>query len=114
VGCEDGFYTIPLAAFLGPSGKVFAEDINDAALIKLKEHLIKEGLKNVEVIKSVEDDPKLPPERLGAALIINSYREMTAKSRAHVVSFIFNLHHRKPLPLCAFEYFDHTKPRTTL
>jgi len=25
-----------------------------------------------------------------------------------VVSFVFNLHHRKPQPLCAFEYFDHT------
>src|ERR1017187_5576781 len=29
VGCGDGFYTIPLARLLGPSGKVFAEDISD-------------------------------------------------------------------------------------
>ena len=33
VGCGDGFYTIPLARFLRPSGKVYAEDINDAELI---------------------------------------------------------------------------------
>jgi len=78
VGCGDGFYTIPLARFLGPSGKVFAEDISDAALIKLKEHLINEGLKNVEVIKGAEDDPKLPPNQLDAALIVNAYHEMTA------------------------------------
>src|SRR5437773_2186078 len=51
VGCGEGFYTIPLARFLGPSGKVFAVDINDAALLKLKQHLSEEGLKNVEVIK---------------------------------------------------------------
>src|SRR5690242_2575075 len=50
VGCGDGFYTIPLARSLGPSGKVYAEDISDEALIKLKEHLAKEGLQNVEVI----------------------------------------------------------------
>src|SRR2546422_6782397 len=42
VGCGDGFYTIPLARFLGPSGKVYAEDISEAELIKLKEHLGKE------------------------------------------------------------------------
>jgi predicted methyltransferase len=67
-----------LARFLGPSGKVYAEDISDAELIKLKEHLGKEGLKNVEVIKGAEDDPKLPADRLDAALIVNSYHEMTA------------------------------------
>src|SRR5579863_10277270 len=78
VGCGDGFYTIPLAQFLGPSGKVFAEDISDAELFKLKEHLAKEGLKNVEVIKGAEDDPKLPLDRLDAALVVNAYHEMTA------------------------------------
>jgi len=78
VGCGDGFYTIPLARFLGPSGKVFAEDISDAELIKLKEHLTNEGLKNVEVIKGAEDDPKLPSNLLDAALIVNAYHEMTA------------------------------------
>jgi len=67
-----------LARFLGLSGKVFAEDISDAELIKLKEHVTKEGLKNVEVIKGAEDDPKLPPDRLDAALIVNAYHEMTA------------------------------------
>ena len=78
VGCGDGFYTIPLARFLGPAGKVCAEDINDAELIKLKEHLASEGLKNVEVIKGAEDDPKLPSDRLDGALIVNAYHEMTA------------------------------------
>jgi predicted methyltransferase len=33
VGCGDGFYTIPLARFLGPSGMVYAEDISDPELI---------------------------------------------------------------------------------
>ena len=45
VGCGDGFYTISLARYLGPSGKVYAEDISEAELIKLKEHLGKEGLR---------------------------------------------------------------------
>src|SRR5260370_21634299 len=72
VGCGDGFYTIPLARFLGPSGKVFAEDISDAELIKLKEHITKEGLKNVEAIKGADDDPRLPPDRPDDAMIVHA------------------------------------------
>lgn len=78
VGCGDGFYTIPLARFLGPSGKVFAEDINDGELTKLKEQLAKEGLQNVEIIKGAEDDPKLPADRVDTVLIVNAYHEMAA------------------------------------
>jgi predicted methyltransferase len=78
VGCGDGFYTIPLARFLGPSGKLYAEDISDAELIKLKEHLAEQSLTNVEVIKGAEDDPKLPADQLDAVLIVNAYHEMTA------------------------------------
>jgi precorrin-6B methylase 2 len=59
VGCDDGFYTVPLARFLGPSGKVLAVDINDIELFKLKQHLGEEGLKNVEVIKGVGGRSKI-------------------------------------------------------
>lgn len=78
VGCGDGFYTIPLARFLGPSGKVFAVDTNESELVKLKQHLGEESLKNVEAIKGAEDDPKLPADALDGALIANAYHEMTA------------------------------------
>ena len=78
VGCGDGSYTIPLGRFLGPSGKLYAEDIDGPGLFKLKENLSKAGLQNVEVIKGADDDPKLPVNRLDAALIVNAYHEMTA------------------------------------
>jgi predicted methyltransferase len=78
VGCGDGFYTIPLARFLGPSGKVYAEDVSDVELFKLKQHLSVEGLKNVEVIKGAVDDPKLPLDRLDATVVVNAYHEMIA------------------------------------
>lgn len=78
VGCGDGFYTIPLARFLGPSGKVFAVDTSESQLVRLKQHLGEEGLKNVEAIKGAEDDPKLPTDALDGALIANAYHEMTA------------------------------------
>jgi ubiquinone/menaquinone biosynthesis C-methylase UbiE len=78
VGCGDGFYTIPLARSLGPSGKVFAVDIDDGELLKLKQHLAEDGLKNVEVMKGAEDDPRLPTDSVDGTLIVNAYHEMRA------------------------------------
>ena len=78
MGCGEGFYTIPLARLLGPLGRVYAEDISEGPLMKLKQHLVEEGLKNVEVIKGTLDDPKLPNAMLDGVLIVNAYHEMTA------------------------------------
>ena len=88
VGSGDGFYTIPLARFLGPSGKVYAEDISDGQLGKLKQHLGEEGLTNVEIIKGAADDPKLPAMALDGVLIVNAYHEMSAHEAMlnHVIS----------------------------
>lgn len=77
VGCGDGFYTIPLARMVGASGKVYAEDINDAELRKLKQHLSESALNNVEVILGTVDDPKLPAGQLDAVLVANAYHEMS-------------------------------------
>ena len=45
VGCGDGLsYTIAIAKATGPSGKVYAEDIDEKALVKLKQNLAAEHL----------------------------------------------------------------------
>lgn len=88
VGCGDGFYTVPLARFLGPAGKVYAEDVSDGQLAKLKQRLKEEGLQNVELIKGAVDDPKLPAAAVNGVLIVNAYHEMTAHEAIlnHVIS----------------------------
>jgi predicted methyltransferase len=78
VGCGDGFYTIPLARAIGPSGKVFAVDIDDAALSKLRDRIADQSIKNVEIIKGKEEDPLLPLGALDAVMIVNAYHEMAA------------------------------------
>jgi predicted methyltransferase len=40
--------------------------------------LVEAKLKNVDLIKGAEDNPKLPDNALDGALIVNSYHEMTA------------------------------------
>jgi predicted methyltransferase len=76
VGAADGFLTRPLAKAVGPNGRVFAVDIDDAALNRLRKRLEEDRIQNVTVIKGAVDDPRLPERALDAAVIVNSYHEM--------------------------------------
>ena len=48
LGCGHGFYTLPLAAVVGPNGKVYAVDINENSIGELKEKVSKYGYQNIE------------------------------------------------------------------
>jgi predicted methyltransferase len=76
VGAGDGFFTRRLSRAVGAQGHVFAVDIDDKALERLRRRLQDEHVKNVTVIKGAPDDPRLPERTLDAALIVNAYHEM--------------------------------------
>jgi predicted methyltransferase len=76
VGAGDGFFTSRLARAVGANGRVFAVDIDDAAMDRLRKRLQEEGVENVTIVKGAPDDPKLPERSLDAALIVNAYHEM--------------------------------------
>jgi len=76
VGCGDGFYTVRLARAVGPNGRVYAVDVSASALDRLRAHLEREKLTNVEVIRGADDDPRLPVGSLDGVLIVNAYHEM--------------------------------------
>lgn len=76
VGAGDGFFTSRLATAVGTTGHVFAVDIADSQLDRLRRRLAEEGHGNVTVIKGTSTDPHLPTGTLDAALIINAYHEM--------------------------------------
>ena len=77
VGAGDGFFTTRLASAVGPSGQVFAVDVSDAQIDRLRRRLTEESHSNVTVIKGTATEPRLPAGTLDAALIINAYHEMT-------------------------------------
>jgi predicted methyltransferase len=77
VGAGDGFFTSRLARAVGPEGRVFAVDIDEGALTRLRKRLEDEGIRNVFVVKGTATDPRLPERTLDAALIVNAYHEMT-------------------------------------
>jgi predicted methyltransferase len=76
IGAGDGFFTSRLARSVGANGRVFAVDIDDAAIARLRKRLQEDGIENVTIVKGALDDPKLPDATLDAALIVNAYHEM--------------------------------------
>ena len=76
VGAGEGYFTFHLAARVGPTGKVYAEDIRDDRLGKIRSRAGKEKLTQVEAVRGETDDPRLPSERMDVVLISNAYHEM--------------------------------------
>ena len=78
VGAGDGFFTVRMARLVGPRGRVIAEDVDEKALAKLRERIVKEPVpENVETVLGQPNDPKLPEHTLDAVLVCNAYHEMT-------------------------------------
>ena len=77
VGAGNGYYAQHMADMVGPSGKVFAEDIADYAIDFLHQRVKMFDLRNVEVVRGKVDTPKLPPESLAAVLVVNTYHHFT-------------------------------------
>jgi precorrin-6B methylase 2 len=76
VGCHEGYMTVKLSKQIGPAGTVYAVDVEQSKLDKLKGHLEARGLSNVKVVKGNFDDPHLPVGMLDAVLILDTYHEM--------------------------------------
>jgi len=73
VGAGNGYYVQRMADLVGPTGKVFAEDVADHAIEWLHQRVKAYNLHNVEVVKGAIDDPALPADSLAAVLVVNTY-----------------------------------------
>src|SRR5688572_14015031 len=60
VGAGDGFFTSRLARVVGSNGRVFAVEIDDAEIQRLRKRLQDDGIENVTIVRGAPDDPKLP------------------------------------------------------
>lgn len=77
VGAGDGYFTRHLADAVGATGRVFAVEISQRALSRLRRLAEETGRDNIEVVEGAVDDPKLPIASLDAVLVVNAYHEMT-------------------------------------
>jgi len=76
IGSHEGYLTVKLSSIVGNSGTVYAVDVEQSKLDKLKDHLFKRNITNVALIKGDYDNPKLPINSLDAVIILDTYHEM--------------------------------------
>lgn len=76
VGAGHGRYTVRLAERVGPTGKVYANDIARGALDYLRERCRKNGVKNVEIILGEVDDPLFPKGALDMVFMVLTYHHL--------------------------------------
>ncbi len=76
VGAGTGRVTVWMADAVGPSGTIYANDIDSAALKSLQTRCEKEKLTNVRTIIGTIDDPKFPAGALDVAFMTNTYHHL--------------------------------------
>jgi predicted methyltransferase len=75
IGTGTGYFARRLAKAVGPSGKVYAEDIQPEMLEILKEKAGKEGIANIIPVLGTETDPRLPKGKIDRILLVDVYHE---------------------------------------
>ena len=77
VGAGTGYMSVRLAKRVGPTGKVYANDLQPEMLQRLRANAEKAGLTNIETVQGEESDPKLPPGRMDLVLLVDVYHEFS-------------------------------------
>jgi len=76
-GCGSGKYTIPAARLVTQKGRVYALDVSDAALERVRAKAAKEGLTNIVIIRSTgEGKIPLEKETVDHVLLIDVLQEV--------------------------------------
>ena len=76
LGAGGGWFTVRLARRVGPSGRVYAQDIQPQMIESISRRVSREGLANVRTVLGTADDPRLPGA-LDAVLIVGTYPEIS-------------------------------------
>src|SRR5262245_33011211 len=77
IGAGSGYMTVRLAKRVGPTGTVFANDLQPQMLEMLRRRLDKEKIANVTLVQGTVDDPKLPPGSVDLELMVDVYHEFS-------------------------------------
>ncbi|WP_067037019.1 class I SAM-dependent methyltransferase [Allomuricauda sp. CP2A] len=78
IGCHEGYLSMHLARKVSETGRVYAVDIREDRLQKLRTNAHDRSLGNIITILGDTDNPKLPEGTLDAVFIFDTYHEMDA------------------------------------
>ena len=77
MGAGSGYYTFRLADLVGPMGRVYAVDIQPEMLAIIGKRMKEKNVKNIELVKGTEADPKLPEGKIDLILMVDVYHEFS-------------------------------------
>ncbi len=81
IGAGSGYMTVRLAKIVGPMGRVYANDIQPGMLDLLQKNVARNKLTNVTPVIGAIDDPKLPPDSIDLAIMVDVYHELSQPQR---------------------------------
>jgi ubiquinone/menaquinone biosynthesis C-methylase UbiE len=76
IGAGSGYYASRIAKRVGPAGRVYATDIQPGMIDLLDRRIKSEGLTNITTVLGGMDDPKLPPQSIDLAIMVDVYHEL--------------------------------------
>ena len=77
VGAGSGYVALRMAKRVGPSGKVYANDLQPEMLGLLRNNAAKGGITNVETVLGSETDPNLPAGQMDLIILVDVYHEFS-------------------------------------
>ena len=77
IGAGSGFITERLSARVGPTGRVFANDLQPQMLQILGRRLAQRNIMNVTLVQGTIDDPKLDPASVDLEIMVDVYHELS-------------------------------------
>ncbi len=81
LGAGSGYFTVRLARAVGPSGKVYAVDIEPEMLRFIKRRAKDERLENIQPILADPNDPKLPPASVDLVFICDTLHHISDREK---------------------------------
>jgi len=76
IGAGGGYFTEKLARRVGPTGRVYATDVQPVMLRRLQARIARQRLTNVTVVPAAFDDPTLPAGACDLAFFSSTYKEI--------------------------------------
>jgi len=81
IGAGTGYFSIRLARRVGPTGRVYANDVQPEMLDRIRQKSEKLDLRNIETVLGSEADPKLPAGKMDLILMVDVYHEFSQPQR---------------------------------
>jgi ubiquinone/menaquinone biosynthesis C-methylase UbiE len=81
IGAGSGYFTVRLARAVGPSGRVYAVDIDQRMLEYIQQRAKKDHLENIQTILADAHDPKLAPASVDLIFICDTLHHISEREK---------------------------------